>query len=270
MPKLETPKGNIYYHQKGDKNSPVAIGFMNGVMASVSSWLTFEELFVKMGYQVVSFDFMGQLLSDKPEGPYTFDQHIEEARLLYDHLNIKKVHLVGTSYGSEVAMKFALKYPERVSSLTLIDGTAEIDEKMKDVILKWKRDTQLDGDEFFLNMMEDIYHPKYIQDNKDQMMMRAQKLRGQSDYLRGQSILYDTFLNEVHFLDEIHAITCPTLVIVGLQDTLKPPSASLAIHRQIKNSEYISFDECGHVTIFEKEHELKTCLLGFIVKNELR
>lgn len=265
---LNTPYGNIYYNVLGDGET--TIGFMNGVMASASSWDTYVDVFVKLGFKVVTFDFIGQMLSDKPQGPYTFKQHIDEAKRLYDSLGIESLHLIGTSYGSEVAMKFALTYPQSVLSLSLIDGTAEIDEPMKKEILRWYDLTNKSGEEFFWGMAPSIYHPDYIAKNHDFLEARAKKLNGAHDYLAGQRALYETFLNEVHFLNELHEIDTPTLVVVGEFDTLKPPSCSQAIHDQIKGSEYVVLPNCGHVGIFEKADELITLLVGFILKKENR
>lgn len=269
MKSLQTNKGKISFQVRGQADQGTIL-FLNGVMASMSSWASYEKLFNQLGYQTITFDFIGQLTSDKPEGPYTFDQHVLEAIALLEHLNLKQVHVVGTSYGSEVGMLMAIKYPQYVQTLSLIDGTAKVTEHMRDVITQWSESTYKGGKEFFMDMMPTIYHSTYIEENYDLLMCRAQKLEGQEEYLRGQRILYETFLNEVDFLNELHQISCPTLVVVGCQDTLKPPSCSQAIVDRIKNSEYILFEECGHVSIFEKENELKTVLCGFITKNNLK
>lgn len=266
MPKLQTPYGEIYYQVTGEGEK--AIGFMNGVMASESSWDFFKEAFGQHGYQVITFDFIGQLRSDKPEGPYTFDQHVDEAYRLYKHLDIDSLHLIGTSYGSEVAMKFAMQYPEMVKTLHVIDGTAEITPEIQEGINQWVDLTYKGGKEFFWGMAPSIYHPDFIERNKEMLDKRAEKLIGQDEYLRGQRILYQTFLNEVRFLDELDQIKVPTIVIVGEQDTLKPPSVSKNIHQKIENSEYLVIPDCGHVTIFEKPQELFTILLGFVKKHD--
>lgn len=266
MPQFKTSFGNIAYQTKGESDE--IIGFMNGVMASYSSWSAFEDFFVNQGYKVVSFDFIGQLLSDKPDHIYTFDQHVKEAYELYTHSGVSKIHLIGTSYGSEVAMKFALTHPEMVSSLSLINGTAEITPQLEKSIKEWIDLTYLGGYKFFWGMADSIYHPNYIKENHDFLEQRALKIEGQEEYLNGQRILYQTFLNEVHFLEDLDNISCPTVVIVGQQDTLKPVKLSEHIHQKIKDSEFLVLPNCGHVSIFEKENELKSILLGFIKKQK--
>jgi 3-oxoadipate enol-lactonase len=52
---------------------------------------------------------------------YTFEQLADDAVDFFDHLKIDKVHWVGESSGGIVGLAVALKYPERLHSLTLCD-----------------------------------------------------------------------------------------------------------------------------------------------------
>ncbi len=61
----------------------------------------------------------GYLHSTYPEGA-TFDDQAHAYAYLLDHLGIKKVAVVALSHGGPSALLFAVLYPERVSSLTLI------------------------------------------------------------------------------------------------------------------------------------------------------
>ena len=76
----------------------------------------------KMGFRIILHDFMGQLKSDKPDREYTFEEHCEQARMLYEWLGVQKIHLIGTSYGGEIALRFALMYPDMVNTISVIDS----------------------------------------------------------------------------------------------------------------------------------------------------
>lgn len=263
---------NIAYEDLGDREKDVAIGFMNGVMASMSSWKLYVDVFIKLGYRVILHDFKGQLLSSKPDGIYTFDEHCTEAKALYDYLDIKKIHIIGTSYGSEVGMMYAMMYPDSVLSLTVIDGVSEIDEVLRRFVEAWKiMCLSQDGEAFFRGMLPSIYGNTYLSKNRDALNQRAKAIVSLgSDYLKGQISLYDTFLQEVNFTHRLNEIKCPTLIICGEDDLLKRPKFSRIIYEKIKQSEYILLPDCGHVAIFEKVEALKTCLIGFILKNDQR
>ena len=267
---FQTSDINIYYEVKGKKDSVHCIAFLNGVMASASSWALLTPLFINMGWRVILHDFRGQLNSDKPEGPYTFKDHVEDAKALFEHLGVNKVHLVGTSYGGEVAMKFAIEYPEMVKSITVIDSVSELDTNLKDLVKTWKELCDSgDGETFFWGMAPAIYSSKFLNDNHDLLAHRAQAIKDNpGEYLEGQKILYDTFHDDVYMTDQLDRIKCPALIVCGENDTLKPPKFSKIIADNIAKSEYIIIPDCGHVVIFEKPKVLESALVGFILKNE--
>jgi len=66
-------------------------------------------------------DLRGHGASSMPEQGYKLAQMAEDFRLMLDRLGILRTHVVGHSHGARVALVFALKYPERVESLTIAD-----------------------------------------------------------------------------------------------------------------------------------------------------
>ena len=265
-------KNNIklFYEDLGDKESNKVVVFFNGVMASTNSWYLLTPIFEKMGYRIILQDFKGQLKSDKPEGPYTFKDHCDEAKELFDYLGVKDINIIGTSYGGEMAMKFALLYPEMTKTISVIDSVSEVDDICRGLVLGWKvfADTK-DGEIFFNAMMPSIYGPEFLKNNKEMLAARAKAIKNNpNNYLEGQKALYDTFVNEVNFTDELHKISCPALIIVGDQDFLKPIKFSQILADKIPNSEFIILPNCGHVSIFEKPNELQSMLFGFIAKHQ--
>ena len=86
---------SLYYEVLGDVNGKETIAFLNGVMASTSSWALLYPIFERLGFRIILHDFKGQLKSDKPQGPYSFAQHCGEAKALFEYLGVEKLHLVG-------------------------------------------------------------------------------------------------------------------------------------------------------------------------------
>ena len=126
-----------------------------------------------------------------------------------------------------------------------------------------------DGEKFFYGMAPSIYGPEFMEKNKELLAKRAIATKNiDKSYFVGQKILYDTFAQDVYMTDELSKITCPTLIICGEQDILKPPKFSDIMHKNIKNSEYVIFPHCGHVTIFEQQETLNTNILGFVMKHK--
>ena len=269
MAYFETNGVQLYYEVHGDPNGRETIAFLNGVMASVTSWALLYPVFERAGFRVILHDFKGQLQSSKPEGPYTFAQHCAEAKALFEHLGVEKLHLVGTSYGGEVAMKFAALYPEMTRSISVIDSVSELDPVCKGFVVGWKVlcDTG-DGEAFFWGMAPSIYGPDFIRDNMEMLSGRAKAIKDNPNgYLEGQKILYDTFAQDVYMTGELSKIECPALILCGEQDILKPPRFSRIMADNIKDSEFVTIPGCGHVAIFEKPKELESTIFGFVMKH---
>lgn len=259
----------LYYEEKGSRNGAETVAFMNGVMASAASWTYQVPIFERLGFRVILHDFKGQTLSDKPEGRYTFKQHAEEARALFEHLGVKKLHIIGTSYGGEVAMRFAIDFPEYVKSISIIDSVSELDENLKLFVRNWKVLAGINDPEgFFWGMAPSIYGSNFMKKNMEFLENRARAMNSISpDYFKGQISLYETFEKDVYMTDELYRIKCPALVICGQEDILKPVKFSRILADNIPNSEFAVIPDCGHVTIFEKPDILNSMLLGFIIKN---
>lgn len=262
-------KVRLFYEVKGDLESSETIVFLNGVMASTNSWYQFIPFFERFGYKMLLHDFKGQLKSSKPEGPYTFEEHAKELKELMDFLQIKNASLIGTSYGGEVALKFAIKFPEYVKKMVIIDSVSELDEVLRYFVKGWIALAEKEnGIEFFYGTMPSIYSDSYIRKNYKELEKRALAIdKMPKDFFKGQIYLYETFLQDVYMTKELQKIKSPTLVICGEKDILKPLKFSQIIADNIPNSEFVIIPDCGHVVIFEKPEELVTLSLGFLLKN---
>jgi 3-oxoadipate enol-lactonase len=258
----------LYYEIKGNPDSDKTVVFLNGVMASVSSWVLQIPVFEKMGYRIILHDFKGQLLSEKPSGVYTFSEHAAETKSLLEQVGVKKAHFIGTSYGGEVGMQFAVDYPEMVRTLSIIDSVSELDETLKLFVRGWKElAADKDPDKFFWGMAPSIYSNAFLENSLSLLEDRA-KLLSQvpKEYFDGQISLYDTFL-KINITKDLKKIKAPALVVCGEEDILKPVKFSKLIAENIPNSELAVIPNCGHVTIFEKPHVLNSMLLGFVLKH---
>lgn len=256
----------IYFEVINESSTKDVLVFLNGVMASTRSWVNQYEVLKKEGYKIVLHDFVGQLRSDKFEGLYSFEKHAEDVNELLVSLNVTKAHLIGTSYGGEVAMKYAIMYPHKVQSISVINSVSELDEHLISGVTEWIGLAKTyNGELFFNGMMPSIYGETYINNNREQLAKRAKAMNTiPKDYFDGQISLYKTFINDVKMTSELHKIECPALIICGEEDTLKPVKFSQIISNNIKDSKLVTIPDCGHVTIFEKPVELNIELLQFL------
>lgn len=75
------------------------------------------------GFHAVAPDMRGFNLSDKPKGvrAYALERLAGDVEGLLDHLEVSRAHLVGHDWGGAVAQAFAMRHPERVQSLALLN-----------------------------------------------------------------------------------------------------------------------------------------------------
>ena len=70
-------------------------------------------------FRVIAVDTRGHGQTPRGEAPFTIRQFAEDLRAFMDTQGIVKASILGFSDGGNIAMVFALKYPERVDRLIL-------------------------------------------------------------------------------------------------------------------------------------------------------
>ncbi|SFO49045.1 Pimeloyl-ACP methyl ester carboxylesterase [Mesorhizobium sp. NFR06] len=110
----------------GDPADP-AILLVMGAMASMLWWPeAFCRQLAERGRFVIRYDNRdtGQSTKYTPGNPpYTFEDMVDDAMRVLDDHGVAKAHVAGMSMGGMIAQIVALKYPERVSALTVISSS---------------------------------------------------------------------------------------------------------------------------------------------------
>ena len=92
-------------------------------------------------YRVIAPDTRGHGKSPRGEEPFTLEQFAEDLKEFLDGLGIFRCHLLGFSDGGNIALIFALKYPQYVEKLVLNGANLEPDGLKRSVRLadkaKW-------------------------------------------------------------------------------------------------------------------------------------
>lgn len=254
---------DIYYEIHGE-GEPVIFG--NGVFSNTLGWVNQTPIFSKE-YQVILYDMRGQGQSEKPEEPYSFEIHAEDQKALLDGLGVSKVHHVGISYGAELGLVFALKYPEMLKSLVVCSAVSFVGPLLREMALLWKLVCELENPDLFYHATVPLnFAETFIQ--KNTAILEQAKIRyTQLDY-PALVRLMDAFL-QLDVTDQLKNIKTPTCVIVGEKDILKPayPYSSL-IHASIPNSEMTIVRDSGHAVTFERPKEFNSIVLGFLEKQK--
>lgn len=239
--------------QSGKTDSPKDLPWvimLNGIGMTMSHWIPVVEA-MHFSARILLLDFRGQLMSGRPGGEYSLELHAHDLSLLMDELDIDSAHLVGTSYGSEVAMEFALGYPSRCRSLVIIDGVSELDAVLETAVDSWRIAAETDPRVFYRSLIPWNYSAGYIESHRDILRQREDAVAGlPEDYFQAFVRLCDAFL-KIDITPRLAQISCPTLVTVGELDILKHRGFAEIIYNNIPGSVMRVFAGAAHAVVIE-------------------
>jgi len=253
---------DIYYEIHGE-GEPVIFG--NGVFSNTMGWIHQVPVFSKE-YQVILYDMRGQGQSDKPDGPYSFEIHAEDQKALLDDLGISKVHHVGISYGAELGLVFALKYPKLLKSLVACSAVSFVGPLLNEMCQLWRYACDIGNPDLFYHATVPLnFGETFIRENTT-ILEQAKGRYAQYDY-PALVRLMDAFLR-LDITDQLSQIKIPTCVIGAEMDILKPVDPySKLIHDKIPNSEMAIVRDSGHAVTFENPEEFNGIVLQFLCKH---
>ena len=261
MPRAEINGINIYYEIHGEGEPAI---LANGIFMNTTSWFGQLPEFSKH-FKVILYDMRGQGQSDKPTTEYSFELHADDQKALLDYLGIEKVHHVGISYGAELGLQFALKYPERLKTLVVSNCVSYIGPLLDKISNSWRYAcVKNDPEMFYHTTVPFNFSETFIANNKEffNVALERYKLLDLQSFIP----LLDAF-QKFNVTNRLSEITIPTLVLGGKKDILKPPDPySFILNQKIPNSELKIIDDAGHALTHEKPEEFNSEVLRFLKK----
>ncbi len=206
------------------------------------------------------------------EGDYTHEKMIDDLDALRNTLGFKQWIVLGHSYGGFIAQLYAIKYPDTVSQLVLLDtspatalgnadGAQLVAKKItpEQTAALGKLGTVTDDNEWkqvWYTILPLYFHnfdvPSLIA--TDKTVYRA---TGISWAAKNLLPTYDTrpFLG---------TLTMPTLVGVGRYDWITTVRKSEVLYKAIPGSELVIFEQSGHFTFIEEQSKVLETLQRFL------
>lgn len=225
---------DLYYREKGKGEVLV---LLHGNSDS-SKYFVNQIEFFKDNYRVIALDTRGHGNSPRGDMPLTISQFADDLNNFLNKLNIEKINLLGFSDGANIAMKFALKYPEKLNALILDGGNLN-----KDGVSKLVGNSV----ELFYKLMK----------------LMSKKSESAKKYME----LLNLLVNEPNIKpEELNKINIPTLVMAGTKDLIKSEHTKL-IHENINGSELIFIDG-GHLIAKQNHEEFNKEVLKFLIKKK--
>jgi pimeloyl-ACP methyl ester carboxylesterase len=249
----------MYYVDRG--SGPVVV-LVHGLGDQASVWnRSIGPL--SAAHRVIALDLIGFGRSDKPLLDYRPDTFVDFLAGFLTQLHITRASFVGNSLGGHVVAAYALRRPDVVDRLVLVDAagykapSAAINRKIADA--------------FRLARREDyrVLTPLTFYDKKFSPTEAFLDYAMTQRVVRGDGYTISKTMESLYRGDDaldnrVGAITSPTLIVWGSADGLIPLSAAHRFNRDIKNSRLMMLDKCGHVPEIECPAALNDALLQFL------
>jgi 3-oxoadipate enol-lactonase len=261
MPHVDINGLNMYYEIHGTGDPLV---FISGLGANRARWEPMLPFFDK--YQCIIFDNRGVGRTDVPPGPYTMEQLGHDTAGLIEHLGVGPAKVVGWSMGGVVLQSLLIDHPEVVSRAAMVSTLpyyTDIQQAWLDASLALRAAkvdpvvqgvsgapwgftayTLMDHDQLFrmLKMGRDDPEPT----SEEGFRAQAQGIR--------------TF----NRLEELATVATPTLVLVGAEDILTPPSQSIEIAEKLQNATLQILPRGSHVMFVEYTQRTARAVKNFL------
>ena len=231
---------------------------------------------ISRSHRVFAPDWPGYGQSDKPDLDYTTEYYATFLGRLIDGLGSEKVTLVGISMGGAISLEFSLRSSQRVEKLVLVDSHGLGKEVPGRVVsyavvrlpllnrLVWaamSRSRRMVG----WSLRTVLHDPKAVGSSfADEVFQEAKRPGAGRAWRSWQWSEIGLSGYRTNFVDELHTLAVPTLILHGEEDRYVPVSWARRAHTLIDTSELHIFPQCGHWLTREKPTEFNRAVLGFL------
>ena len=238
-------------------------------------------------YRVIYFDSFGVGKSEraKSTSEYTFDRDVENLDGLRKALGLAKMNLLGQSYGGMVAQAYALKYPERVARLILIDSfysgkmwqanddecNAEIRaqypetwDKLQQLRAQGMRSSSPEHEKLYDSVPMSLFY--FYDGSKARLLPEGDgnldvyyAIAGEdADFVIGGTIA------PLDFTAHLRDLKMPMLVIAGRYDRVSSPRYAVQYKKYAPQATFVMMEKSGHFPYVEEPEKTLAVLRDFL------
>lgn len=216
-------------------------------------------------YTIITPNYSGSGKTVDPAEKLELDDLVEQNVQSMLHEGIEQFHVVGYSLGAVITAAIAAKYPERVTSATLIAGWVESDLATAYQFDLWQKLFQTDRTLFAQFLIHTGFSPNFYHhfQSADQLQQLATDFAATLAEGMGRQSELDGRINIRPLLDRIVA---PTLVIGLTHDRMVPVEHTKELATLIKGATYREINS-GHLVPWEQGETLIEEIARFLPAN---
>lgn len=256
----------VHYRDEGH-GFPIVL--LHGAFSSLHTFDAWVK-HLKPFYRLIRLDLAGfGLTGPHPEHNYSIANHVRIVNIILGRLGVQACHLIGSSLGGWLSWEFALRYPDRVQKMILIDAAGFLDQKSIPLPFRMARTPFVNKVIKFAvqkNILEQFIRQVYF----DQSKVTPSLIDRYYDLFTrdGNPEAFLHLVNDKHKdnTKQLKTIQTPTLILWGAEDRWVPiefayrfkaeiPHARLVLY---KNVGHLPMEEIPHISIREATHFLTT------------
>jgi len=258
----------INYFEGGDGPDLV---LLHGMFGDYLDWEPVLGLLAER-FHVVAPDLPGFGESEKPDVAYSGEFFVESLDALFAAIGLQEMVLAGNSFGGQIAMLYALRHPEKVSQLVLVDsgGFREVPEgerAMARTILS--RENLLKMPPVMIPLIFSKVFVKESVEKERYLAKQTAKLKAgdYAEYVRALVRSIDLSM-ATNLLEELGKIKCPVLLISGKEDSVVPREQAEEAARRLPAARLEVMEKCGHMPQLEEAGEFATLVMKQVSKKQ--
>ena len=224
------------------------------------------------GHRVIAVDlfWFGESVPRDPAGVSGAPEQADALAELLDTLGVPHAAVVGVSFGGLVALELALRHPEKVVRLILVDaaGLAPTPAERAEIARNFGGVTDLThvlipADIYELRrFLERVYHhPPFIPNFALQQVLEEEFWKHRPAKARICRVILDGGL---HPAEDFAAIRAPTLLVWGRHDPLVLLSMGRRLEQAIPGARLSVFEESGHLPMIEEPERFNRVMREFL------
>jgi len=267
---VESADGHHVYYEYwagGEKGRPVCV-LVHGIGGDVDGWQFVRDILHTQGFSTVALDVRGHGYSAHPRKvkDYAIETMLKDILAVIDAEGMERVALIGHSGGAILSLAFALEYPARLSSLTLLAGSYRAPAYMRSAWSRAVARSIIALGALVSPPPMKPWHSKYPKGKVHREyepwgLVRTIAKNSLASYLGVGNALMSIDLE--HRLSEINV---PTLLVVGEKDSIYPVHMSETMHKHMRNSRLKIVREANHVLILNAPDETAQHLIDFLTQ----
>jgi pimeloyl-ACP methyl ester carboxylesterase len=263
MPKIEVQGAELYYEEQG--SGPETIVFAHGLLWSGEMFAP-QITALRNRYRCVTFDFRGQGRSQVTRDGYDMDTLTEDAAALIQALECAPCHFLGLSMGGFIGMRLAIRHPELLRSLMLLETSAD-PEPQENVgryrflcfIARWLGLRPVAGP-----VLKIMFGRKFLEDPERATERAEVRRKMLANHRIGITRAVLGVIERQGLYDQLDRIKLPTLILVGDQDVATVPAKSERMHARIAGSTLHVIPGAGHTSTLEEPDAINRAVAEFL------